>query len=173
MTTIARTPAIASNQSCSVAGLYRTWLAYAAGLIVFAATSNPIGFATWLVAVPAWKLIQFRFWNRLSPLFGYGAIADERPAQRLQAAPGTVTFYHALGCPFCPIVLERLSTLRREMGFTLTAVDVTLHPQRLTGHGIRSVPVVEAGGRFLVGNATSKELAELISSMPSRKRADA
>ena len=48
------------------------------------------------------------------------------------------------------------------MGFTLEVVDLTLRPQLLAKRGIRSVPVVEVGGRRLVGNATSEQLAALI-----------
>jgi hypothetical protein len=49
------------------------------------------------------------------------------------------------------------------MEFSLEEVDVTLRPGVLMAKGIRAVPVVEAGDRLLTGNATSEQLAELIS----------
>jgi hypothetical protein len=53
--------------------------------------------------------------------------------------------------------------LREQMEFSLEEVDVTLKPGVLIAKGIRAVPVVEAGDRHLAGNATSEQLAELIS----------
>jgi hypothetical protein len=55
-------------------------------------------------------------------------------------------------------------TLREQMNFSLEEVDVTLKPGVLIAKGIRAVPVIEAGNRRLAGNATSEQLAELISS---------
>lgn len=153
-----------NNQSCSVAGLYRIWVGYAAGLIIFAFTANWIGMALWAVLVPVGKLIHIRFFPNFSSFLGYGQIAqDVLPSARSnQSSPVTVTYYSALGCPFCPIVLARLEALRSKMGFTLEKVGVSLHPQLLASKGIRSVPVVEVGGRRLVGNVTSEQLAGLI-----------
>jgi glutaredoxin len=48
------------------------------------------------------------------------------------------------------------------LGFDLQEVDVTFRPQIVSEKGFRSVPVIEAGGRFLVGNATSAELAAFL-----------
>ncbi|MFQ5690706.1 MAG: glutaredoxin family protein, partial [Gemmatimonadota bacterium] len=67
-----------------------------------------------------------------------------------------------LGCPFCPLVEGRLRTLAEEMGFEFEHVDVTLRPELVRTKRIRSVPVVEVGDRRLVGNATSRELVDLI-----------
>ena len=159
---------VASDQQCVVSSLYGVWGAYALGLIVFATIRNWAGLLIWAAAVPLGKWAQIRLYPRLSPLFGYGSVEDEQ-AGALAPVPTVVTFYHALGCPFCPIVLERLKTLQSKLGFTLNSVDVTLHPQFLAGRGIRSVPVVEAGGELLVGNATSKQLAELIAGCGSIK----
>ena len=52
--------------------------------------------------------------------------------------------------------------LRKQMGFTLVKIDVTLRPDLVSAKGIRSVPVVEAGARLLFGLVTTKELAEAI-----------
>lgn len=70
--------------------------------------------------------------------------------------------YGALGCPFCPLVEERLRGLQAKMGFELRHVDVSLRPDVLRSKGLRSVPVIEVGDRRLVGNATSRELADLV-----------
>ena len=152
---------IASNQQCTVSSLYRIWVAYALGLIVLVMIRNWTDLLIWAAVVPLAKWAQIAFYRRLSPLFGYGSAQDEN-APALAPVPVVVTFYHALGCPFCPIVLERLKALQRTLGFTLNSVDVTLRPQFLASRGIRSVPVVEVGGRLLVGNATSRQLAELV-----------
>jgi len=49
--------------------------------------------------------------------------------------------------------------LRGQAGFTLRKIDVTLRPDLLASKGIRSVPVVEIGGKLLVGLVSTKELA--------------
>jgi hypothetical protein len=49
------------------------------------------------------------------------------------------------------------------MNFSLEEVDITLRPGILVAKGIRAVPVVEVGDRRLDGNATSAQLADLIS----------
>jgi hypothetical protein len=153
---------IASNQQCVVSSLYRIWVAYAVGLAGSALIRNWTALLVWAAVVPLAKWAQIRFYPRLSPLFGYGSVKDEHAPALAPVPAQVVTFYHALACPFCPIVLERLRALQSELGFTLNSVDVTLHPQFLADRGIRSVPVVEKSGRLLVGNATSKQLAELI-----------
>lgn len=151
----------ASNQQCSVTSLYRIGLCYAAGLLILGVLTNWIGLALWSVLVPAGKFAQIRFFPRFARFTPYGNVADSLPAS-VQRAPVNVTFYHALGCPFCPIVLERLQALQKQMGFTLERVDVTFKPQLLAAQGIRSVPVVSVGRNTLVGNATSAQLASLI-----------
>jgi glutaredoxin len=151
----------ASNQQCSVASLYRIGLCYAAGLLIFGVSTNWIGLAIWSVAAPLGKFAQIGFFPRFARLTPYGNVSDSLPAS-VQRTPVNVTFYHALGCPFCPIVLARLQALQKQMGFTLESVDVTLKPQLLAAQGIRSVPVVAVAENRLVGNATSAQLANLI-----------
>jgi predicted DsbA family dithiol-disulfide isomerase len=92
---------------------------------------------------------------------GYGRIADQ-PSDVTFEAPVKGTLYTALGCPFCPLMEQRLEQLRKQLGFELRKVDVTLRPDLLAGKGIRSVPVVEVGGQLLTGLVTSKELAAAI-----------
>ena len=150
------------KQFCTVPGLYRTWGGYAAGIILLSFWRNWIGLGCWIVLVLVGKWIYMQLFPRFSHLIGYGRVEDRLPAL-LRPARANVTFYGMLGCPFCPIVLERLQTLQKEMGFTLTNVDVTLKPQILISKGIRSIPVVEVGDERLIGNATSDQLADLIS----------
>ena len=161
MSTVAPAVVMANPQACSVRSLYRVWLAYAAGLVVFASGASWIALTLWAAVVPVAKWLQIRFYPRLSPLFGYGRVDDDRSVTAPRSL-AEVTLYQALGCPFCPIVLSRLRALQKEMGFSLQLVDVTLQPQVLAARGVRSVPVVSVGDRWLVGNATSKQLAELI-----------
>jgi glutaredoxin len=92
---------------------------------------------------------------------GYGPIVDEG-AEAAGNTPVKVVLYTALGCPFCPLIEQRLEDLRRQMGFTLEKIDVTLRPDLLAAKGIRSVPVVEVGARLLFGLVTTKELAAAI-----------
>ena len=82
-----------------------------------------------------------------------------------------VTYYSFLGCPFCPIVLQRLLALQKNMGFALTQIDITLKPQLLASKHIQSVPMVEVGHNRLVGNSTTEQLATLIA--PARLHASA
>lgn len=149
-------------QQCSVTSLYGIWAGYASGLAVFAYSRNWIALLAWLVLVPFGKLLHIRFYPHFSSFFGYGQIPADRLPARVERAPVTVTYYSALGCPFCPIVLRRLEALQKPMGFTLETVNLSLHPQFGAKKGIRSVPVVEVGGKRLIGNATSEQLAELI-----------
>jgi len=74
-----------------------------------------------------------------------------------------VTLYTANVCPFCPIVKRRLAELQRQGSFELEEVDVTFRPDVIRAKGLSSVPVLEAGGRRLVGNATSAQIAEFLS----------
>jgi glutaredoxin len=114
-----------------------------------------------LLIAPLLQWLYIRKFPSLSPMMGYGPIADEA-AQPSAPAPVTVTLYTALGCPFCPLVEQRLEELRKQIGFTLEKIDVTLRPDLLAAKGIRSVPVVEANGKLLAGLVTTKELPAAI-----------
>lgn len=151
------------EQQCSVIGLVLSWIVFIAGLIYLAYERRWLGGLMWLVIVPSMRFVLFRYFPSLSRFLGYGRIDDKIPF-RVGDARVAVTFYGFFSCPFCPIVLKRLETLQREMNFTLQKIDVTLKPRILISKQIRSVPVVEVGGRRLVGNATSEELAALIGS---------
>ncbi len=153
------------KQECTVRSLYFTGavyvVGYVAGLIFFAYQRNWIELSMWLLLLPALKWAYLRFFPQLSKWRGYGRLDDALPVD-LAKAPVAVTFYSLLGCPFCPIVEQRLKTLQKQMDFTLQTVDLTLKPQISEEKNIRSVPVVEVGNGRLVGNATTEQLAQLI-----------
>ena len=154
-------PTSLKKQQCTVVGLILSWVAYpgAAGWLAYAHGWAVAG--VWLVMVPIIRWMLFRHFASVSRFLGYGRITDAAPASVPHAAV-LVRFYSFFSCPFCPIVLQRLLALQKEMGFTLEQVDVTRQPQLLVSKGILAVPVVEAGERRLVGNATTEQLAELI-----------
>jgi glutaredoxin len=149
------------KQQCHIAMIYLSWLVYLGGL-AGAAWYGRWGLAAfWLVAAPVTQWLYIRKFPSMSAAMGYGPIQDE-PATPAGSTPVKVTLYTALGCPFCPLIAERLATLRNEMQFTLETVDVTLRPDLLASKGIRSVPVVEVNGRFLFGLVSTKELSAAI-----------
>ena len=155
------------DQQCNVVGLALGWIAYAVGMGYFAYQHEWVVMLLWTAGVPGLRWALYHFFPRISPFLGYGRIADAFPSippvhGNAQAAPVAVNFYSFFSCPFCPIVLSRLQVLQKQMGFTLTMIDVTLKPQTLMTKGIRSVPVVEVGEHRLVGNSTTEQLAALI-----------
>lgn len=109
------------------------------------------------------QLAYIRWFPHISRWIGYGSVADEAAtvSSKPKSAP-RVTLYTANVCPFCPIVRRRLMQLRRDFPFELDEVDVTFRPQLLRQKGFSSVPVVEANGRFWVGNATSAQLLDFL-----------
>lgn len=152
-------------QACTVWSLYFSWilfaLLYPGGLAYLAYKGDWAGFLVWLVLIPCYRWAYLRYFPRISRWIGYGQVEDRLPAS-VNRSRVEVTFYTLLGCPFCPIVERRLESLRKQMNFSLTTIDLTLKPQLATSKGIRSVPVVEAGSNRLVGNATTEQLAGLI-----------
>ena len=118
-----------------------------------------------LLLLPLFRWSLLRFFPSVAAWRGSGSIIDDKLPARMEktsVAPVEVTYYSLFGCPFCPIVSQRLDALQKEMGFTLTKIDLTLKPQVAAGKGIRSVPVVEVGGNRLIGNSTTEQLAQLI-----------
>ena len=150
------------DQQCSVLGLALSWLGLPAGLLYFVYERSWVGGALFVVLVPCLRWALFHFFPSVSRFLGYGRVDDQMP-ESTNTARVAVTFYSFFSCPFCPIVLQRLEALQHDMDFTLEKVDVTLHPQMVVSKGIRSVPVVEVGGKRLVGNVTTAQLAEFIS----------
>ncbi len=151
------------KQQCYLLAVWLTWLGLPALALIFGFSQGwPAGVFVLLVGVLG-QVAYLRWFPRISRWVGYGSVADVRAeAVSLSEESLRVTFYTANVCPFCPIMRERLMELKRALPFELAEVDVTFRPQVVCAKGLRSVPVIEASGRFLVGNATSAELAEFL-----------
>lgn len=149
------------KQECPMLFIYLSWVLYVGGIVYFSFQGDWAFALSWLILLPLsmWAYIAAFPW--ISRFIGYGRVDDKKP-RAVNHAPTKVTFYTALGCPFCPVVEGRLEELQSEIGFTMEKVDITLKPGLLAKKGIRSVPVVEVGEKCLVGNATSEQLAQLI-----------
>lgn len=150
------------KQQCYLAVVYLNWLLLAGGVAFLAWKGLWVIVIAWVALLPLAMWAYIRVFPSISRAMGYGEVRDE-PAEILPRIPTQVTLYTALGCPFCPIVKNRLMGLRSQMDFSLEEVDVTLKPQLLMSKGIRAVPVVEVSEQRLCGNVTSAQLAELIS----------
>ena len=60
-----------------------------------------------------------------------------------------------------------MTELQRAYRFEVHEVDVTFRPDLIRAKGLRSVPVLEAGGRLLVGNVTSAQIADFLTAATS------
>jgi len=149
------------KQQCYIPIIYLSWAFYLGGLAASVWYSQWALGAVWLVIVPAIQWLYIRKFPNLSAIMGYGHITDE-PARTVAPAPVKVTLYTALGCPFCPLIEQRLESLQKIMNFSLEKIDVTLRPDLLVSKGLRSVPVVEVPGRFLFGLVSTQDLAAAI-----------
>ena len=158
------------KQQCHIAMIYFSWALYL-GVLGAALWFSRWGFAAgWLVGAPIAQWLYIRYFPRFSAAMGYGQITDE-PAAAAGPAPVKVNLYTALGCPFCPLIEERLEALRKTAGFTLEKVDITLRPGLLGAKGVRTVPAVEVNGRFLFGLISTKDLAAAIAQPEARTAA--
>jgi hypothetical protein len=149
------------EQRCTIVNVYLNWVLYFGVLAFLLATGHYAAMALWAIGALLIQAAAIRLFPRISTAIGYGPIKDV-PATGVAPAPVDVTLYTALGCPFCPIVQERLDALKPTMGFRLTTIDVTLRPDLLAAKKIKGVPVVEVGDTLRTGNLTSQELAEMI-----------
>jgi len=149
-------------QQCSMAAIYLNWAIVGAGAALFLLRSGWPAAVAWTAVAPLSVWGYIRVFPRISRHLGYGAVTDEPARSVPPAAPRRVTLYTALGCPFCPILRDRLRLLSGEWGFELEEIDVTAHPELLRAKEIRAVPVVEVDGRTHVGFATTRHLADLI-----------
>ena len=151
------------EQRCHLPMVWLTWL----GLPLLAALVGlrigvVAGLAVLAVGVVA-QVLYVRWFPSISRLMGYGSVADTLAA----AVPTSgmlqgVTLYTASVCPFCPIIRRRLAELQRQSSFEVQEIDVTFRPEIVRAKGLRSVPVLEANGQLLVGNATSAQISEFL-----------
>ena len=160
------------EQRCHLAAVWLTWIGLPLLAIVVGVRLGwaPAG-AVLLVGIVG-QVLYVRWFPHVSRWLGYGSVADvaARTAPALEGRLPRVTLYTASVCPFCPIVKRRLAELQRQSGFEVEEVDVTFRPDVVRAKGLRSVPVVEANGRLLVGNATSAQLAAFLGGTANTER---
>jgi glutaredoxin len=160
------------EQRCHLSAVWLTWL----GLPLLAVV---VGLRVGLVPALAvlglgivGQVLYLRWFPHISRWVGYGSVIDT-PADPapISASLPHVTLYTANVCPFCPIIKRRLAELQRHGRFEVEEIDVTFRPDVIRAKGLRSVPVLEANGRLLVGNATSAQIAEFLRPGPSSRDA--
>jgi glutaredoxin len=152
------------EQRCHLAAVWLTWLGLPLLAIVVGVRFGWAAAGAVLIVGIVGQVLYVRWFRYVSRWVGYGSVADVAagPASVPEGRLPRVTLYTANVCPFCPIVKGRLAELQRQLGFEVEEVDVTFRPDVIRAKGLRSVPVVEANGRTLVGNATSAQLAEFL-----------
>jgi glutaredoxin len=156
------------EQRCHLAMVWLTWLGLPLLAVIAALRLGVAAGVAILAAGLLGQVFYVRWFPRLSRWMGYGSVADSpAPAGHLARDLPQVTLYTANVCPFCPIVKRRLADLQRQWRFDVHEVDVTFRPGLVRSKGLSSVPVLEANGRFLVGNATSAQIAEFLSTAAS------
>jgi glutaredoxin len=151
------------NQRCHLGMIWLTWFGLPALAVVVGFRAGLLAALFVLAVGIAGQVVYLRVFPRVSRWMGYGSVADTPAEPGSLAAPlPRVTLYTANVCPFCPIVKRRLADLQQRAPFEVDEVDVTFRPEIIRAKGLRSVPVLEANGRMLVGNATSAEIARFI-----------
>jgi glutaredoxin len=151
------------EQRCHLAAVWLTWVGLPLLAVVVGFRAGvAAGFAVLGVGIVG-QVAYVRWFPHISQWVGYGSVADT-PADSAAMCGQLprVTLYTANVCPFCPIMKRRLAELQRHNRFDVEEVDVTFRPEIVRAKGLRSVPVLEANGRLLVGNATSAQIAEFL-----------
>ncbi len=157
------------KQQCHIAFVYGSWFILAVGFFFYLINGGILNAILWVCFAGFFLWLYVRNFPSLARFMGYGSVGDQAAADAPRSA-AEVTFYTGLGCPFCPIVRQRLHNLQSQMGFRLIEKDVTLKPDILIAKGIRALPVIEVGPGRWVGNATSQQLAEFITTQGSPVR---
>jgi glutaredoxin len=151
------------EQRCHLAAVWLTWIGLPLlAFVVWFRVGVVAAVAAFTIGVVG-QMLYLRWFPGLSRWLGYGSVADVAadPASMAAHLP-RVTLYTASVCPFCPIMKRRLTELQRRSPFDLDEVDVTFRPEIVRAKGLRSVPVLEANGRLLVGNATSADIVTFL-----------
>jgi len=158
------------EQRCHVAMIWLTWIGMPLLALVVGFRSGVVaGVMVLLVGIVA-QVLYLRWFPRIARWVGYGSVADA-PAEPIRAPlVPRVTLYTANVCPFCPIVRDRVKALQRQNQFDVEEIDVTFRPEIIRRKGLRSVPVLEANGQLLVGNATSARIAEFLKKAATESR---
>ncbi|MBL7047360.1 MAG: glutaredoxin family protein [Candidatus Marinimicrobia bacterium] len=151
------------KQECPLAFVWLTWLGLPGLALILGLSQGWLGAVFVLLVGVIAQIVYIRWFPRIARWIGYGSVADVPAELRsLVTTVPRVMLYTANVCPFCPIIRQRLNELKRQTPFELEEVDVTFQPKIVRQKGLRSVPVIETDGRFLVGNATSTQLAEFL-----------
>ncbi|NOZ75757.1 MAG: hypothetical protein GXO90_10390 [FCB group bacterium] len=151
------------KQECLLPFVWLTWLGLPVLALILGLSQSWLAAVFVLLVGVVVQIAYIRWFPRISRWIGYGSVNDV-PAEHtlLSTTAPKVILYTANVCPFCPIVRRRLIELKQQMSFELDEVDVTFKPQIVLQKGLRSVPVIEAGNRFLAGNATSAQLVAFL-----------
>ncbi|HSL20318.1 MAG TPA: glutaredoxin family protein [Vicinamibacterales bacterium] len=158
------------EQRCHLAMIWLTWLGVPLLAVLVGLRTNALaGLLVLGIGIVA-QVLYIRWFPHLSRWMGYGPVDDTPAAPApVPTRPSDVTLYTANACPFCPIVRRRLAALQREQGFNLREIDVTFRPEIIWAKGLRSVPVLEANGQLLMGNATSAQISEFLATASKAK----
>ena len=151
------------EQRCHLSMVWLTWLGLPLLAILVGLRTGVVTGLAVLTAGVVGQMLYIRWFPSISRSLGYGSVTDT-PAADVPSSgtlPG-VTLYTANVCPFCPIIRRRLADLQRQSGFTVQEIDVTFRPEIVRAKRLRSVPVLEANGQLLVGNATSAQIAAFL-----------
>jgi glutaredoxin len=151
------------EQRCHLTMVWLTWIGLPLLAALVGLRSGVVAGVAVLAVGVVGQVLYIRWFPNLSRSMGYGSVTDTPAA----AVPnrGTlpeVTLYTANVCPFCPIIRRRLAELQQQCGFEVREIDVTFRPEIVRAKGLRSVPVLEANGQLLVGNATSAQIAAFL-----------
>jgi glutaredoxin len=151
------------KQQCHLAMIWLTWVLYAGGAAAALWFHNWLLAGVWILLAPLALWQYIRRFPAISGVMGYGAVTDaSAPADEPHTSHQQVTLYTAVGCPFCPLIEQRLERLQSKLDFSLETIDVTVRPDLLIAKGIRAVPAVEVRGQLRTGLLTSEQLAEFI-----------
>jgi glutaredoxin len=149
-------------QQCPLSAIVASWAIYLTGAALLVLIGLFPEAVAWVVGAPLFVSLYVLAFPRLSRRLGYGSVADVAAPFGRPTRVRRVVLYTAAGCPFCPIMRQRVLALSEQLGFGVRVVDLTLNPGATRGKRIRAVPALEIDGRLHVGHLTSREIAELV-----------
>jgi glutaredoxin len=151
------------EQRCHLSMVWLTWLGLPLLAVLVGLRVGAVAGVAVLAVGVVGQVLYVRWFPKISRSMGYGSVTDTpAPVVSNGGVRQEVTLYTANVCPFCPIIRRRLTELQRQGGFEVREIDVTFRPEIVRAKRLRSVPVLEAGGEFLIGNATSAQTAAFL-----------
>jgi glutaredoxin len=151
------------EQRCHLSMVWLTWVGLPLLAVLVGLRAGVAAGGLVLAVGIVGQVLYVRWFPGISRFMGYGSVADTPAgADPTPATVPRVTLYTANVCPFCPIIRRRLADLQRQRRFEVREIDVTFRPDIVQAKGLRSVPVLEANGRLLVGNATSAQISAFL-----------